>query len=85
MGYMSVQQEVSRALAALGDFLDVPGDAPDRLRKTSGLHRDSAGDMRPGWVVVDGNYVSARWPGDPHLFATTVGRMLARGAGLSLT
>jgi len=77
-GYMSVQQEVTRALAAPGDFLDVPADAPDRSRKTSGLHRDSADDMRPGWVVVDGNYVSARWPGDAHLFATTLGRMLAQ-------
>ena len=35
------------------------------LRKISGLHRDS----RPAWVVCDGNYVSARWPGDVHTFA----------------
>lgn len=75
-GYMSVQQEVTRALAAPGDFADVPAAAADRLRKTAGLYRDSADDMRPGWVMVDGNYVSARWPGDAHLFATTVGRML---------
>lgn len=68
-GYMSVQAEVSRALASPADFLDVPGDAAPRLRKISGLHRDSSSDSRPAWVVVDGNYVSARWPGDVHTFA----------------
>lgn len=68
-GYMSVQAEVSRALASPADFLDVPADAPQRLRKTSGLHRDSQSDSRPAWVVCDGNYVSARWPGDVHTFA----------------
>lgn len=68
-GYMSVQAEVSRALASPADFLDVPADAPQRLRKTSGLHRDSLRDSRPAWVVCDGNYVSARWPGDVHTFA----------------
>ena len=68
-GYMSVQAEVSRALASPADFLDVPADAPQRLRKISGLHRDSLRDSRPAWVVVDGNYVSARWPGDVHTFA----------------
>ncbi|MGB4072524.1 type 1 glutamine amidotransferase domain-containing protein [Pseudomonas sp.] len=68
-GYMSVQAEVSRALASPADFLDVPADAPQRLRKISGLHRDGPDDSRPAWVVVDGNYVSARWPGDVHTFA----------------
>jgi len=68
-GYMSVQAEVSRALANPADFLDVPAEAPDRLRKTSGLHRDSLTDSRPAWVVRDGQYLSARWPGDVHTFA----------------
>jgi len=68
-GYMSVQAEVSRALASPADFLDVPKGAPDYLRKTSGLHRDSPSDSRPAWVVCDGNYISARWPGDVHTFA----------------
>jgi putative intracellular protease/amidase len=70
-GYMSVQQEVTRALARPQDFLDVPPDAPDYRRKTSGRARDSADDARPAWVVRDGNYVSARWPGDVHTFART--------------
>jgi len=77
-GYMSVEQEVARALAAPADFIQVPADAADRLRKVSGLHRDSIADMRPGWVVVDGNYVSARWPGDAHLFAKTLAQMIPR-------
>ncbi|MGW4487956.1 hypothetical protein ACWEOE_29430 [Amycolatopsis sp. NPDC004368] len=28
-------------------------------------------DPRPAFVVEDGNYVSARWPGDVHSFAKT--------------
>lgn len=69
VGYMSVQQEVTRALADAGDFLDVPTDDPHFKRRTSGTARDSEGDLAPGFVVRDGNYVSARWPGDAHAFA----------------
>ena len=61
-----VQGEVGRLLASPEDFLDVPKDAADYWRKTSGLHRDSVSDSRPAWGVRDGNYVSARWPGDMH-------------------
>jgi putative intracellular protease/amidase len=68
-GYMSVQAEVTRALAANDDFQDVsPGD-PDAARKTSGRYRDTLEDERPAFVVQDGNYLSARWPGDVHTFA----------------
>jgi putative intracellular protease/amidase len=70
-GYMSVQQEVTRALAAPSDFEDVARDAPDYGRKTSGRARDTPTDTRPAWVVRDGSYVSARWPGDVHTFART--------------
>lgn len=76
-GHMSVQAEVSRALASPADFLDVPAAAPDRLRKTSGLHRDSLADSRPAWVVCDGRFVSARWPGDVHTFARRFVELLA--------
>lgn len=69
LGYRGTQAEVTRALASPDDFLDVPRDAPDRWRKTSGLHRDSDRDARPAFVVRDGRYVSARWPGDVHAFA----------------
>ena len=71
-GYMSVQQEVTRALAATTDFEDVPRDAPSYRRKTSGRARDSITDDRAAWVVRDGRYVSARWPGDAHTFARTL-------------
>lgn len=76
-GHMSVQAEVSRALASPADFLEVPATAPDHLRKTSGLHRDSPTDSRPAWVVCDGHYVSARWPGDVHSFARRFIELLA--------
>jgi putative intracellular protease/amidase len=75
-GYMSVQQEVTRALAAPEDFLDVPPGTDHFLRKTLGLHRDSVADARPAWVVRDGKYVSARWPGDAYHFAATFARLL---------
>jgi putative intracellular protease/amidase len=77
-GYMSVQQEVTRALAKPQDFLDVPPDTPDYRRKTDGLTRDTFDDDRPAFVVRDGNYVSARWPGDTHTFAKTFAAVLAQ-------
>lgn len=76
-GFMSVEAEVKRALASPDDFLDVPADAPDRWRKTSNLFRDRIDDARPAWVVKDGAYVSARWPGDAHTFAKTFASVLA--------
>jgi putative intracellular protease/amidase len=76
-GYMSVQQEVTRALAKPQDFLDVPPDAPNYRQKTDGLTRDTFDDERPAFVVRDGNYVSARWPGDAYTFAKTFAAMLA--------
>ncbi len=68
-GYMSVQAEVTRALARPEDFLAVPPDIAFFKCKTSGLSRDSADDDTSAWVVQDGNYISARWPGDAHTFA----------------
>lgn len=79
-GYMSVQQEVTRALARPEDFVDVPADAPHHWRKTSGLVRDTAADARAAWVVRDGRYVSARWPGDVHHFANNFAQVLAEAA-----
>jgi putative intracellular protease/amidase len=76
-GYMSVQQEVTRALAGPADFADVEKGSPDWRRKTSGRTRDSPDDQRPAFVVRDGSYVSARWPGDVHTFARTFAAVLA--------
>ncbi len=75
-GFMSVQQEVTRALARPDDFRDVPKTDPDYRRKASGLARDSRDDETPAFVVRDRNYVSARWPGDAHTFAKTLAGML---------
>ena len=75
-GYRSVEQEVQRALASPADFLDVPGTAPDAFRKASGMFRDSPDDPRPAFVVRDGNYLSARWPGDVHTFAMEFSKMV---------
>ena len=80
-GFRGVEAEVTRALASPADFLDVPLDAADHFRKASGLFRDSASDPRPAWVVRDGNYVSARWPGDAYTFAKTFAAVLAEQHG----
>jgi putative intracellular protease/amidase len=79
-GFLSVEHEVTRALARPEDFLDVPARDPLHRRKTLGLWRDSTADATPAWVVVDGKYVSARWPGDAHTFAKAFGDVLAEQA-----
>jgi hypothetical protein len=76
-GYMSVQAEVTRALADPADFCDVPAGAPDFRMKTSGLRRDTPDDARPAFVVDDRNYLSARWPGDAYTFGQTFARKLS--------
>jgi putative intracellular protease/amidase len=81
-GFMSVQCEVTRALAAAGDFLDVASGTDHYFRKTSGAYRDTPTDARPAFVVCDGNYVSARWPGDVHAFARRFAQLL-EGQALS--
>ncbi len=75
-GYMSVQSEVTRTLADPADFCDVERGSPHRWLKSSGMVRDTATDPRPAFVVDDGRYVSARWPGDTHTFATVVSQKL---------
>jgi hypothetical protein len=40
------------------------------------MMRDSATNSGPAFVVDDGDYVSARWPGDTHTFAATVSAKL---------
>ena len=76
-GYRSVQAEVTRALARPEDFADVPADSPHHFLKSSGLFRDTPTDQRPAFILRDGNYLSARWPGDVHTFARTFAEMLA--------
>lgn len=81
VGYMSVQQEVTRALQDPADFLDVLATSPHIRVQTDGLHRDARHDPRPAFVVRDGHYVSARWPGDVFTFAQTFARVLAEREG----
>jgi putative intracellular protease/amidase len=75
-GYMSVQSEVTRALKDPADFRDVTRGSPHWWLKSAGVVRDTATDSRPAFVVDDGNYVSARWPGDTHTFAAVVSQKI---------
>ncbi|BBY37397.1 hypothetical protein MMAN_15310 [Mycobacterium mantenii] len=75
-GYMSVQSEVTRALEDPADFRDVARGSPYWRLKTSGMVRDTPADPRPAFVVDDGDYVSARWPGDTHTFAKLLSQKL---------
>jgi putative intracellular protease/amidase len=75
-GYMSVQSEVTRALRNSTDFCDVERGSPHWRTKTSGMARDTRTDSRPAFVVDDGSYLSARWPGDTHTFANVLARKL---------
>lgn len=75
-GYMSVQAEVTRALKDPADFCDVARGSPHAWLKSSGMVRDTATHSRPAFVVDDGNYVSARWPGDTHTFASVLSRKI---------
>jgi hypothetical protein len=38
--------------------------------------RDTPTNLAPGFALRDGNYVSARWPGDAHRFAHDFGALL---------
>jgi putative intracellular protease/amidase len=76
-GYMSVQSEVTRALRDPADFCDVERGSPRWWLKSSGMVRDTATDSRPAFVVDDGDYVSARWPGDTHTFASALSEKLS--------
>lgn len=66
-----VEDEVRAALASQGQFQRGP--------MTLGA-RGSATDDRSAFVVEDGNYISARWPGDAYLLARRLIGLLGRGA-----
>ena len=79
-GYRSVEMEVTRALEKDEDFVQEPKTAPNYFRKTSNIARDSPEDDTPAWVVRDGSYLSARWPGDAHTLARRLVDVLAEHA-----
>jgi protease I len=62
----TVQSEVTRALARPSDFVQGP----------TSLRRDNPERLDLGFVVQDGNYLSARWPGDVHRLATEFAKIL---------
>lgn len=65
---VTVQDEVTAALARPEDFVTGP-----RLT----VRRDAPGRLSAGFIVQDGRYLSARWPGDAHRFATAFLDLLA--------
>ena len=66
-----VQDEVTAAL----------GDSRLFARGPLSLRRGTSGDHGDAFVVRDGNYLSARWPGDAYLFAQQFTKMLGNAAG----
>jgi protease I len=62
----SVQSEVTRAL----------GDAKLFSTGPMALLRDNPSQLQRGFTVRDGNYLSARWPGDAHRFGNEFCSML---------
>jgi protease I len=57
--HRTVRREVGGLMAARGDFITGPGSA----------RRDGPHHLDAGFTVADGQYLSARWPGDAHRFA----------------
>jgi putative intracellular protease/amidase len=64
-----VEDEVRAALSSPSLFVRGP---------VTLLRRGSATDDVPAFAVRDGNYVSARWPGDAYLFAARFAELLER-------
>jgi protease I len=54
-----------------------PGDYTAGPGRPLPLGRDSGDHTKKGFTVRDGNYLSARWPGDAHAFASAFVEMLA--------
>jgi putative intracellular protease/amidase len=63
-----VEDEVRRALRDANDFVRGP-----RVLSKRGTDVDD----RPAFFVEDGNYLSARWPGDAYLFAKRFAHQLS--------
>jgi putative intracellular protease/amidase len=66
-----VQDEVTAALNDPSQFVRGP-----RTQR-----RGSSADDSPAFVVQDGNFLSARWPGDAYLFAERFRRLLEETSG----
>jgi protease I len=62
---VTVEDEVTAALVRPEDF----------VRGPMSLRRDTP-ERPDGFAVIDGNYVSARWPGDAHRFSRAIADLL---------
>jgi protease I len=67
----TVQQEVTETLKDPADFIRGP-----MMISLRSIFRDSLDNTKIGFTVKDGNYISARWPGDAHRFASDLSEML---------
>lgn len=67
---LTVEDEVKSRLASKRDFRH--GPMP--------VARDSEKRLKAGFVVQDGNYISARWPGDAHKFSSVFLKVLKQEA-----
>lgn len=65
-----VEDEVRGALRSEDQFVRGP---------RVGSSRGTDADDKPAFVVEDGNYISARWPGDAYLFAKRFAALLPSG------
>ena len=63
-----LETEIRGLLARPGDFETGPAS----------LSRDSLAHLDRGFTLRDGNYLSARWPGDAHRFGTDFVDLLAK-------
>ena len=75
-GHWSVEKEIKRYLKDDSDFINVEKDSDNYFIKSSGLFRDDIDKSTYAWIVQDGNYISARWPGDAHTFARSFVELL---------
>ncbi len=63
-------------IAVQDEVEDVLIDRNNFIRGPISFSRDASDALGHGFVVRDGNYLSARWPGDAHVFAETLVTML---------
>lgn len=61
-----METELKSYLESSSDYS--PGPLP--------LLRDTPNNLNPGFTVRDGNYLSARWPGDAHKFGSEFAKMV---------
>jgi putative intracellular protease/amidase len=66
LGDTSTQTEITGLIGGAEFFQDVPKSDANYKLKTNGITRDTQTNQTCSFVVQDGNYVSARWPGDIH-------------------